>query len=234
MSEVETFEQTDAGAARTCPLEAGQVKKGGYIMIEGRPCKVSNTKVSKAGKHGHAKVNFVALDIFTKKKYEDMSSSTHTVHVPNITRAEYSLLNIGEDGELSLLNDDGETKHYLDLPPNQELATSIQAKFDDGKQLVLTALEACGIEQIMSSKEETYWTPLVGHSLRNSASAQHTPRRFVTMGFLLCLLKPAEAGCWGRVNVYRLLLAHCVKQLATSNTESTTRGERKPRNADLF
>lgn len=36
---------------------------------------------SKTGKHGHAKCNFTATDIFTGKKLEDMCPSTHNVDV---------------------------------------------------------------------------------------------------------------------------------------------------------
>ena len=55
MAEDETFQSQDSGAADSYPIEAGQIRKGGYIMIKGTPCKVSDVTSSKTGKHGHAK-----------------------------------------------------------------------------------------------------------------------------------------------------------------------------------
>lgn len=35
MADTEIFESADAGASETIPMEAGQIKKGGYICIKG-------------------------------------------------------------------------------------------------------------------------------------------------------------------------------------------------------
>lgn len=37
----EEFEQTDSGASLTVPISAGSIKKGGHMLINGRPCKVN-------------------------------------------------------------------------------------------------------------------------------------------------------------------------------------------------
>lgn len=42
---------------------------------------VVDVSTSKTGKHGHAKCNFVGIDIFTNKKYEEMAPSSHNVEV---------------------------------------------------------------------------------------------------------------------------------------------------------
>ncbi|BFF98426.1 eukaryotic translation initiation factor 5A-like [Drosophila madeirensis] len=90
------FDTVDSGASKTFPMQCSGLRRNGYVMLKGRPCKIVDMSTSKTGKHGHAKVQLVGLDIFTQKKYEDICPSTHNIDVPHVKR---------EDFQLCLLND---------------------------------------------------------------------------------------------------------------------------------
>merc|ERR1712139_262096 len=143
-----TFETGDAGAADTFPQQAGEIKKGSYLMIKGNPCKCVEVSTSKTGKHGHAKAHIVAIDIFTGKKMEDLCPCSHNLEVPFVKRTEYQLLNAdGDSGEVSLLLESGETKDDLNLPTfinsgtptdeDKKLTEDILKAFDEGKDSLI-------------------------------------------------------------------------------------------------
>merc|ERR1712007_114782 len=105
----------DSGAAATYPMEAGQIRKGGYIVVKDRPCKVVDVSTSKTGKHGHAKCHFVTIDIFTGKKLEELCQATHNAMVPFVKRNDYQVGDCDSDvpgDPISLL--DMETFEPLD------------------------------------------------------------------------------------------------------------------------
>ena len=111
---------------------------------------------SKTGKHGSAKCNFTAIDIFTNKKYEEISPSTDTVYVPVVVRREYSLVDISADDYCTLMDEDGNCREDIKLPEFPEgFAREIRQKFETGKQYSVVLLSSMKMEQIMSIKEET-------------------------------------------------------------------------------
>lgn len=73
-------------------MQCSSLRKNGFVVIKSRPCKIVDMSTSKTGKHGHAKVHLVAIDIFTGKKLEELCPSTHNMDVPNVSRREYQLV----------------------------------------------------------------------------------------------------------------------------------------------
>lgn len=127
------------------------------MMIKGKPCKVLNISVSKTGKHGHAKCNFTATDIFTGKKYEDMIPSTHGTTVPIVNRSEWEVIDIDGD-ELTLMDEAGNQKTDLNLPTYPEtLAQEIIDAWNGGENSVMVTVQsAVDIEQIIGFKKEVH------------------------------------------------------------------------------
>ncbi|KAG5519808.1 hypothetical protein PMAC_000081 [Pneumocystis sp. 'macacae'] len=145
------FSNIDAGGSLTFPVQCSALRKNGHVVIKGRPCKIVDMSTSKTGKHGHAKVHLVGIDIFTGKKLEDLSPSTHNMDVPNISRTDYQLINI-DDGFLNLITSDGTTKDDVRLPEG-ELGEKIISEFDEGKDLIITVVSAMGEEAALGVKE---------------------------------------------------------------------------------
>ena len=104
----------------------------------------------------HRRCNFVATDIFTGKKLEDIVPSTHGTTVPNVFRSEYTLLDITDEDYLSLMDEGGETREDLKMPERpDELVKSIREGFDAGDSLILAVVKAMGEEHIMACKKDT-------------------------------------------------------------------------------
>ncbi|KAJ6899806.1 hypothetical protein NC652_026069 [Populus alba x Populus x berolinensis] len=114
---------------------------------------VVEVSTSKTGKHGHAKCHFVAIDIFNGKKLEDIVPSSHNCDVPHVNRTDYQLIDISEDGFVSLLTENGNTKDDLRLPTDDSLLSQIKDGFGEGKDLVVTVMSSMGEEQICALKD---------------------------------------------------------------------------------
>merc|ERR1711907_712905 len=146
------FAQADSGASDTYPMQCSALRKNGFVMMKGHPCKIVDMSTSKTGKHGHAKVNLTGVDIFDGKKYEDMSPSTHNMEVPNVSRIEYNLIDVTEEGYLSLMDDAGDVRDDLHCNHDPELLDEIKKKFDAGDEMMICILKAMGKEQPVAIK----------------------------------------------------------------------------------
>jgi len=149
----ETFDSADSGASKTFPKQCSALRKSEHVIIKGRPCKIVEMSTSKTGKHGHAKVHMVAIDIFTGKKYEDICPSTHNMDVPFIKRKDYQIMSINDDGYVSLLDMDScDEKNDLKLPEG-EMGAQIRDAFEkDESGILVSVTSAIGEEMILSFK----------------------------------------------------------------------------------
>ena len=156
----------DAGASETVSVEAGQIRKGGYIMIKGKPCKVRDVSVSKTGKHGHAKCKFSASDIFTGNTCEELCPSTHNIDVPVVSKKEWMVQGLQDETYVLLMDDDGDMREDLQLPTvnyttAEDAKTSALLKeycelLDNGSSIDIfcTVVSAVGQEKIVEVRKK--------------------------------------------------------------------------------
>ena len=146
------YENTQDLGSHTYPSAAGDCKKGGYIVINGRPAKVVETSTSKTGKHGHAKSKITAIDIFTGNKLEDVFPSSHNVDVPHVTKTDFDLVNIDDTGFITLCDAEGEYREDLRLTES-DFVEDLKADFQKGMDLCVCVIKSMGIEQVVSYRE---------------------------------------------------------------------------------
>ena len=157
MEEDYTFEQGDSGSAGVEKIQANCLKLGSLVMIKGHPCKVVSFSTAKTGKHGAAKAMVTGIDILTAQKYECTFSTGDIVDAPVVTKTDYTLINIDEDGYMSLMNDRGEIKADLRFPEDEWLKEVVErAKMifkEDEKDCLVTVIGSMGQEKLISSRE---------------------------------------------------------------------------------
>ncbi len=103
-------------------VEVSSVQKGSTIVIDGAACKVTDLKISRPGKHGHAKVNLTAVGLLDEKKRTMVLPGHDTVEVPIIEKKNAQVLSIhGDMGNLM----DAETFETFDLKIPAELKDQI-------------------------------------------------------------------------------------------------------------
>ncbi|CAL5998789.1 Eukaryotic_translation initiation factor 5A [Hexamita inflata] len=140
------------------PKQAGELGKGDLMVFKDkRPGKINDYSVCKTGKHGHARISFIAYDIFDGSKFEDSHPTTHNIMCPRLF-IENGLMTNYDDTHVQYMKEDGESGEIA-LPEYPEgYAESLMASFDqcvkEGTNLNITIQRSMGLEQIMSHRTD--------------------------------------------------------------------------------
>lgn len=102
----------------------GSLQKGNYVVIDGVACTVTDVKVSRPGKHGHAKVNLTAVGMLDDKKRNIVMPGHDKIEVPVIDKRNAQVLNVGGNS-CSVM--DSENFETFDLEVPEELKGEVSA-----------------------------------------------------------------------------------------------------------
>jgi translation initiation factor 5A len=102
----------------TKPMDVGELRVGGYMMIDGEPCKIMDITKSKPGKHGSAKARIVAIGVFDNQKRQFVKPVDSGAEVPIIDKRTGQVFALNPGGVQIM---DLETYEYIDAPfPEEE------------------------------------------------------------------------------------------------------------------
>lgn len=102
----------------TRQVSVGGLQRGSYCIIEGAACKVTDTQVSRPGKHGHAKVRLSAVGLIDGKKRIVVMPGHDNIEAPIIEKKTAQVLSVhGNTANVM----DSESYETFDLEIPEEL-----------------------------------------------------------------------------------------------------------------
>ncbi|MBS3168284.1 translation initiation factor IF-5A [Candidatus Woesearchaeota archaeon] len=102
---------------------AGSLKKGSYIILDGMACVVRDIQTSKPGKHGSTKCRIEAVGIIGAQKKIHMCPSSDNVEVPIIEKKNAQVLSVQGDTATVMDSDSFET---FDLKISEDMKDKVQ------------------------------------------------------------------------------------------------------------
>ena len=100
----------------------GSLKKGDTLIIDGAPCKITSMQTSRPGKHGHAKVNLMAVGLIDGKKRNTVMPGHDKVEVPIVEKKNAQVLSISGDKANVM---DSETYETFDMEIPEDLKAEV-------------------------------------------------------------------------------------------------------------
>lgn len=75
-------------------VHASGLKVGGFVIFDGKACKVTSIEISKTGKHGHAKARIAASGLIDNQKIIKIIPGHDKIDVPIIEKETAQVLSI--------------------------------------------------------------------------------------------------------------------------------------------
>jgi translation initiation factor 5A len=97
----------------------GSLKKGDYVVIDDTACTVTKVKISRPGKHGHAKVNLTGKGLLDEKKRNVIMPGHDKIKVPVIDKRNAQVLNVTGD-TVNVMDMETYENFSLDIPEEEE------------------------------------------------------------------------------------------------------------------
>ena len=101
----------------------GSLKVGGYVIFDGKACKIIDIQISKTGKHGHAKARISAVGLVDGIKIIKIHPSHDKVEVPIIEKESAQVLSIQGDTANVMVSKTYET---FDLKISEDLKGTVK------------------------------------------------------------------------------------------------------------
>lgn len=108
----------------TRPVEAGSIKTGSFIVIDGEPCRVVEVEKSKPGKHGSAKARIVGIGIFDGVKRTLIVPTSSRVEVPIVRKFNAQVISIMGD-TIQLMSLEDYSTFEVPMPEEEEIRDKI-------------------------------------------------------------------------------------------------------------
>lgn len=122
------------------PLEASHIKKGMYIIMKTRPCKIVDVTTSKTGKHGHMKVSMTGIDVINSTKQMMNIPGHNNVTQFELLKEECIVINF-EDDILEYL-DSNNNINNIKIDDNCDIIKKFRELYDSNKEYIVTIITA--------------------------------------------------------------------------------------------
>ncbi|RJS85596.1 translation initiation factor IF-5A [Candidatus Bathyarchaeota archaeon] len=112
------------------PVDVGNLKTGGYVIVDNEPCRIVSLTKSKPGKHGSAKARVVTIGVFDGVKRSFVKPVDAKVEVPIIDKRTGQVISILPSAVQIM---DLETYEIFEAPMSDD--ESIKSKLSEGVEV---------------------------------------------------------------------------------------------------